>query len=69
MTYRNTASAWKYRSRQAKHSKAVKEYPAVRRATTKTERTAELNLSSGLSVYMAGRIKYLEGRNVSRYME
>jgi hypothetical protein len=38
--YRKTLSAWKRSLRQAKHSSAVNEYPAVRSATTNTASTA-----------------------------
>jgi hypothetical protein len=48
-TDKKTLSAWKSSLRQAKQSRAVKEYPAVRRATTKTVRTAWPSLSCDAS--------------------
>jgi len=53
-------SAWNRSLRQAKQSSAVNEYPAVRSATTKTDSTAELNLSCGSLAYRPGRIRYLQ---------
>jgi hypothetical protein len=59
-TYRKMDSAWNRSLRQAKQSSAVKEYPAVRSATMKTDSTAELNLSCGSLEYSPGSIRYLE---------
>jgi len=47
--YRKMPSAWNISLRQAKQRSAVKEYPAVRRVTTKTPRTALLKRSFGSS--------------------
>ena len=56
-TYTKTFSAWNSSLRQAKHNSAVKEYPAVKSATTKTESTDVLNRSSCSFAYRPGKIR------------
>ena len=62
MTYTKTFSAWNSSLRHAKHNSAVNEYPAVKSATTKTDKTAWLSLyffCMSSVAYKAGRIRYL----------